>query len=287
MTQTTPAYNALVAHHRRLHHLGHLQAIATWDRMTHMPPAAASARAAAQAEMAALLQQLRTDAKLDAQLASASLEALGADEALNLALMQREQRLAHAVPDDVAARREACESAAMRAWGPAKAANDWPGFAEQLKPLVAVVREEAACLGQALGLSRYDALLERWEPGMRHARVKALFADVASWLPGLVAQAQERQARSAIVEPIVEPIGPFPAAAQQRLCEQVMATLGFDFKGGRLDTTLHPFTGGVPEDVRLATRFAEDSFMPALMGTIHETGHARYQQDLPDRKSVV
>jgi carboxypeptidase Taq len=81
--------------------------------------------------------------------------------------------------------------------------------------------------------------------------------------------------------PPLEPVGPFPAAVQQRLCEQVMALLGFDFDAGRLDTTQHPFTGGVPEDVRMATRFDETNFLPALIGTIHETGHSRYQQNLP------
>ena len=60
-----------------------------------------------------------------------------------------------------------------------------------------------------------------------------------------------------------------------------MALLGFDFDAGRLDTTQHPFTGGVPEDVRMATRFDETNFLPALIGTIHETGHSRYQQNLP------
>jgi carboxypeptidase Taq len=65
------------------------------------------------------------------------------------------------------------------------------------------------------------------------------------------------------------------------LCERVMRLLGFDFEAGRLDVSTHPFCGGVPEDVRITTRFREDEFLSSLMGTIHETGHARYEQGLP------
>jgi carboxypeptidase Taq len=60
-----------------------------------------------------------------------------------------------------------------------------------------------------------------------------------------------------------------------------MRLLGFDFEAGRLDVSTHPFSGGVPEDVRLTTRYREDDFLSSLMGTVHETGHARYEQGLP------
>ena len=60
-----------------------------------------------------------------------------------------------------------------------------------------------------------------------------------------------------------------------------MRCCGFDFEAGRLDVSTHPFSGGVPEDVRLTTRYREDDFVRSLMGTIHETGHGRYEQNLP------
>jgi carboxypeptidase Taq len=60
-----------------------------------------------------------------------------------------------------------------------------------------------------------------------------------------------------------------------------MRLLGFDFEAGRLDVSTHPFCGGVPEDVRMTTRYRDDEFLGSLMGTIHETGHGRYEQNLP------
>ncbi|XLM21605.1 carboxypeptidase M32, partial [Chromobacterium piscinae] len=74
---------------------------------------------------------------------------------------------------------------------------------------------------------------------------------------------------------------PFPVERQRDLGLEVMQLLGFDFDAGRLDVSNHPFCGGVPEDVRITTRYREDDFVQSLMGIIHETGHARYEQGLP------
>jgi len=120
-------------------------------------------------------------------------------------------------------------------------------------------------------------MLDRYEPGMRCAQLDRVFGDVRQWLPGLIRQVIAKQAR----EPVIAAVGPFPQAAQRRLCEQVIGLLGFDFEAGRLDVSTHPFCGGVPEDVRITTRFRDDDFLTSLMGTIHETGHGRYEQNLP------
>jgi carboxypeptidase Taq len=82
-------------------------------------------------------------------------------------------------------------------------------------------------------------------------------------------------------ETVVDAVGPFAIEAQRALGVEVMGLLGFDFEGGRLDISTHPFCGGVPQDVRITTRYNEATFAPSLMGIIHETGHARYEQRLP------
>jgi carboxypeptidase Taq len=140
-----------------------------------------------------------------------------------------------------------------------------------------IAREEAALLAAQSGLRPYDALMDRYEPGMRSATVERVFGDVKSWLPGLIARVTAKQQQ----EKVIAPAGPFPKAAQRALSLDVMRLLQFDFDGGRLDESTHPFSGGVPEDVRLTTRYREDDFVQSLMGTAHETGHARYEQNLP------
>ena len=275
----TPACDALEALHRRLHHLGHLAAIAGWDQATMMPPGGNEARAAALAELAGLTHRLRTDPSLRDTLERARDEDLDDDRRANLREIEREWRLANALPAELVERRQLATSRCEHAWRTQRPANDWGGFLENFREVLAVSREEAARLSDLTGLSRYDALMDRFEPGMTSAVVDRVFGDLRGWLPDLITRVRARQAAQG--EPPPAPVGPFPVAAQRALCEQLMGLLGFDFAAGRLDVSAHPFCGGVPEDVRLTTRFREDECLAGLMGTIHETGHARYEQNLP------
>jgi len=276
-TTATPAYDELVGTYIRLHRLGHLQSIAGWDQAANMPAKGNEARAAALAEMAALLHRMRTDGALADQLARAGQEPLDDLQRANLREIHRDWRSANALPESLVQRRSMATARCEHAWRSQRPANDWAGFLVNFRPLLAVAREEAALLSAQTGLSRYDALMDQFEPGMTSATLDRVFGDVRQWLPGLIQQVRDKQA----AEPLIEPVGPFPLAAQRALCERVIRWLGFDFEAGRLDVSTHPFCGGVPEDVRMTTRFREDDFLGALMGTIHETGHGRYEQNLP------
>jgi carboxypeptidase Taq len=191
--------------------------------------------------------------------------------------MRREWLSANALPESLVQRQQLATSRCEHAWRRQRPAGDWAGFVENFREVLALGREEAALLSAKTGLSKYDALMDRYEPGMTSATLDRVFGEVRQWLPGLIQQVREGQA----AEALIAPVGPFPVVAQRALCEQVIRMLGFDFEGGRLDVSTHPFCGGVPEDVRMTTRFREDNFLGSLMGTIHETGHGRYEQNLP------
>ncbi|MEN9417984.1 MAG: hypothetical protein RI988_1604 [Pseudomonadota bacterium] len=277
MHTSTPTYDTLTALNQRLHHLGHLGSVAGWDQAANMPPKGNEARSAALAELAGLMHGLRTDPALPDRLARAEQEPLDDLQRANLREMRRNWELANALPADLVQRRTRAARRCEHAWRTQRPANDWQGFLENFREVLAIAREEAALLAERSGLARYDALMDRFEPGMTSATVERVFGEVRQWLPGLIAQVVARQAS----EPVIRPEGPFPLAAQRALCERAMRLLGFDFEAGRLDVSTHPFCGGVPEDVRITTRFREDEFLSSLMGTIHETGHARYEQNLP------
>jgi carboxypeptidase Taq len=119
--------------------------------------------------------------------------------------------------------------------------------------------------------------MDNYEPGMTAVRIDALFGDLLTWLPDLVRRVREKQS----TQNVIAPKGPFPRAAQYEVGLAAMKLLGFNFEAGRLDESAHPFCGGAPEDVRLTTRYREDDFVGSLMGVIHETGHGRYEQNLP------
>jgi carboxypeptidase Taq len=277
MTPATPVYDVLSSTWTRLHRFGHLQALAGWDQAANMPPKGNEARAAALSEMAALLHRMVTDPALPDQLARAEQEPLDDAQRANLREMRREWRAQNALPESLVQRQQLATSRCEHAWRTQRPANDWAGFLPNLKAVLAIAREEAQLLADQTGCSRYEALMDRFEPGMTTAQIDHVFGEVRQWLPGLTRRALELQSQ----RPVIEPVGPFPVAAQRALCEQVMRLLGFDFEAGRLDVSTHPFCGGVPEDVRMTTRFREDEFLGSLMGTVHETGHGRYEQNLP------
>ena len=273
----TPCYDALVRSFARRHRLDHLLQIALWDRAALMPRKGAEARAAAVAEMQAWLHRLSTDPQLRGWLERAYEEPLDDDARANLREMERAWRRANALPEALVEATSLATSRCEQGWERQRPANDWPGFLENFREVVRLRREAAHRLADDIGVGPYDALLDLHEPGLRAADVDRLFADLQGWLPPLMQKARERQARRAVELPN----GPFPKERQRALSHRVMALLGFDFEAGRLDESTHPFSGGVPEDTRLTTRYRDDDFLQSLMATIHETGHARYEQNLP------
>lgn len=277
MTTATPAYDELAATWLRLHRFQHLQSICWWDQASNMPPKGNEARAAALAEMAALVHRLRTEPALKDRLARAEQEPLDALQRANLREITREWRASNALPESLVQARQLATSRCEHAWRTQRPANDWTGFVENFREVLRIARQEAALLAEQTGLAKYDALMDRYEPGMTSAQVDRVFGDLRQWLPGLIRRVRDKQAG----EPVVAPQGPFPVPAQRALCEDAMRLLGFDFTAGRLDVSTHPFSGGVPEDVRLTTRYREEEFLVSLMGTIHETGHGRYEQNRP------
>ncbi len=121
-------------------------------------------------------------------------------------------------------------------------------------------------------------MLDSYEPGVTEAEIDALFDRLAQDLPTLVHEALERQAQQPAP---LRPEGDFPIAAQAQLGRRLMGLAGFDFEHGRLDVSLHPFSGGTPDDVRITTRYEEADFTSSLMAVMHETGHALYELGLP------
>jgi carboxypeptidase Taq len=276
-TMNLPAYENLTVLFTRLYRYQHLAAIISWDQAAMMPPKGNQARAAAVAELDVVMHQTLNDPSLPALMEAASQENLDPAQRVNLCEMRRDWEHACLLPTRLVEASSLAGSRCEHAWRTQRKANDWPGFLANFRPLVALAREEAQILSQAKAISPYDALMDRFEPGSRSADIDAAFGTVKTWLPDLIARVVEHQA----CETVVQPQGPFAIEQQRALGLDVMRLLEFDFDSGRLDISTHPFCGGVAEDVRITTRYSEDDFMRSLMGIVHETGHARYEQNLP------
>jgi carboxypeptidase Taq len=273
------AYSDLATRFRRLGRVNDAAAMLSWDTAAVMPEGASEARGAQIATLRVIAHDMETDPAVGDLLVGAEAETdLDAWQRANLAEMRRAHTRAVCVPTDLVEALSVASARCEMTWRAARQASDFAQILPLAENLLSLTRERAAALSAVLALSPYDALLEGYEPGGRAADIDPVFADLASFLPGFIAEARDRSAKRGAA---TRPKGPFPIALQKALAERLMARIGFDFNHGRLDTSTHPFCGGVPDDVRITTRYNEAEFVSALMGVLHETGHALYEQGLP------
>ncbi|HXA34940.1 MAG TPA: carboxypeptidase M32, partial [Steroidobacteraceae bacterium] len=195
----------------------------------------------------------------------------------NLHEMRRQRDHAIATPPSLIARLAKATARAEVYWVEAKKANDFKLLAPHLDEVVHLVRDKAALLGQARGLAPYDALVDGFTPGISTADIDTIFKALSRKLPGLINDAIEVQAAHAPI-PLA---GKFTVARQRSLSVDVLKAMGFPFDRGRLDESEHPFTEGVPGDIRVTTRFDPNDPFSGLLGAVHETGHAMYDLGLP------
>jgi carboxypeptidase Taq len=274
------AYQDLEARFRRLNTLREAAGVLHWDMSTVMPEGGAGARSEQLATLEVVCHEMLTDPALADLLAAAEAEAGQLDPwaRANLREMRREWRHATALEADLVEALAKATMACEMTWRKARPENDFAAVLPAFEEVLALTRRAAAAKADALGRSPYDALLDQYEPGAAIARIAPVFDDLAAFLPGFLGEVMERQAAA---DAPLAPQGPFPEEAQEALGRRLMAAAGFDFAHGRLDVSLHPFCGGVPDDVRITTRYDESDFAKALMGVLHETGHAMYERGLP------
>ncbi|WP_419900592.1 carboxypeptidase M32 [Roseomonas sp. USHLN139] len=271
-----PAYDRLKARFARIGALGEAQSMLHWDAAAVMPPGGAAARGEQLATLAGLAHQLMTEPGLAADLAEA--EAAGDWDSANLELMRHAQARATALPGDLVEASARANAACETVWRDARAKSDFAMVRPLLEEVVRLQRETAAALSAVSGLSPYDSLMESYQRGIGAGDVEPIFSAYESFLAEALPRAEEIQARQPAPR---EPAGPFATATQQTLCRELAGRVGLDFAHARLDESLHPFCGGTPTDVRITTRYTPDSFAQALLGVLHETGHAMYERGLP------
>ena len=272
-------YKQLEQEFKRLHAFRGALSLLRWDAAVMMPRGSADVRgeqlAALETEHHALLTAPRITRLLDR--AQANTLGLQDWQVANLREMRRQRDHAIATPVSLISRLTRATSRAEVRWLEARQQGKFELFAPHLEEVVHLVRDKAALLGQALNLAPYDALVDEFSPGITTADIDAMFKALSRRLPSLIREAIAAQES----RPPAPLTGKFPAGKQRALIVEVMKQIGFPFDRGRLDESEHPFTEGVPGDMRVTTRLDPNDLFSGLLGALHETGHAMYDLGLP------
>lgn len=265
------AYNELMAFNRQTNALGQIAGRLGWDQETMMPRGAGDQRGEEFGAIEAVLHARRTDPRVGEWLAKA--EAENDVEAANLRVIRRSFERTSKIPSRLAEEIAKVTSKAQGIWAEARANNDFSAFAPTLTEVLNLKREEGAALAKDGNV--YDALLDDYEPGATSAELAAMFDALR---PGLV------ELRSAILDrPAPKSVsGEFDETAQMVLTQKIATVFGYDLTRGRIDKAVHPFSSGSGQDVRITTRTSKTDPFNCLYSTIHEVGHACYEQNIDD-----
>ncbi|NCO87481.1 MAG: carboxypeptidase M32 [Rhodobacterales bacterium] len=263
------AYAEMMDFQRETEALAQIAGRLGWDQETMMPRGAAGQRAEEIAALEGVLHARRTDPRLGDWLDKAvSLDAVGH---ANIRLIRRSYDRAVKIPSHLAAEIARVTSLAQGTWAQARADEDVAAFLPVLAQVVKLKREEARALAQ--GADAYDALLDDYEPGATSAQLAAMFGALR---PGLV------DLRAAVLAaPAPAPLsGTFDEAGQLALSQKLALAFGYDLNKGRIDKAVHPFSSGSGSDVRITTRTNPVDPFNCFYSTIHEVGHATYEQNI-------
>ena len=278
MKNNNSAYQQLHDHFDKIGELENIAEIAYWDEATMMPEGSGETRGKSLATLSGVIHELKTDPKIGDWLSESEGDnSLDLWQKANVFEIRRIFEECSVIPVALAEELEHRSFQSEQAWRNYRADNDWSSMLPLLSSLVDLVREKAKTLGDVKGANPYDALLDQYEPGMTSESIDQEFAKLKHFLPDFIEEVIKTQDRN---KP-KDLTGPFEVNKQRALGLQVMKSMGFNFDKGRLDISHHPFCGGTPDDTRITTRYNEDSFEESLMGVIHETGHALYEQGLP------
>lgn len=253
-----------------------------WDQETYMPEGGGAYRADVLAYMSLLHHQMATGQKLKDYL-SRHID-LGTGEIVNITLNDEEKRLVtllwkdlkklSVLPEEFVEEMSKHTSATQQAWFKAKQANDFSAYAPYLEKMIELKKKEAEYLGYKD--KPYDALLDNFEPGMTTETVTKLFGDLKVRLMKLV---NKINAAKQVDDSILQQS--FDTDEQWKFGMKVASDMGLNMKCARQDVSAHPFTIGFhPEDVRITTRLTDTMLLSGLFSTIHESGHAIYEQGL-------
>jgi len=256
------------------------EALLGWDERTYMPKNGAEARSNQVALLSGMIHDRMTAPRVGELLDVIEGSDLLSDPESVTAVSFREARRGYEkqvkLPKDLVEALAKTTSLAQSVWTEARQKSDFGMFLPKLKEVIDLKHRQAEAYGYET--EPYDALLDDYEPDMTSAEISRVFGELRDELVPLVKKIADSPKKPDIS--IIE--NDYPVDLQEKFGREAAAAIGYDFDSGRLDVTAHPFTIGIaPGDVRITTRYNPKHLGQALFGTLHEGGHAMYEQGLP------
>lgn len=248
-----------------------------WDSSVMMPdgPAAAQARGQQVATLTGVARSMLLSSETATALEKATAELSDADPDARYIVDRVTEALDfhNRIPAQLSIDRAMIKAAATQAWTVAREQSDFSIFAPHLEKTVEISRAYAAAIGVPDGGHPYDALLGLSEPGTTLASLRALFAELKAGITPILRKAAANPPRTDFLH------RKYPVEMQEHVAKKLAKAIGYDFGGGRLDPTVHPFAVSFTSaDVRITTRYYPDFINASIFGTLHESGHAMYEQ---------
>ncbi len=279
-------YKKLLERNKSFALLGSAEAIVNWDMETMMPPKAINLRS----EQLALLSEIHhkmstapvTGKLLNSMLKHREYESLSEVEKRNVHLMKKNYDEQTKLPSKLVTAIAKQQAISINTWKKAKAQKNFALFKPELEKLVALNKQAADILMKVKQTKTpYDALIDIYEPKMSSQTITKVFVELQQGLEDLLKKIESQKQPDVTI--LQQPVA---AEKQKEIAKLLMQTLGYETPpsptaGGRLDETEHPFTTGYYDDVRITTHYHTDNFASSVFSVLHETGHALYEQGLP------
>jgi len=271
------AYQELTVYQRETEALGQVMGRLGWDQETVMPRGAGEQRAEEMAALEGVLHARRVSSQMGdwlAKIDDAELDQVGQ---ASMRIIRKDYARNTKVPGELAAEIARTVSKAQGVWAEARANEDVSGFLPILKTVIELRQQEGSAISD--GGNTYDALLQDYESGGSASEMGAMFDAMR---PRLVALRDEIWQRP----PVKGVEGSFDTVTQMAMSDKLASVFGYDRDMGRIDKAVHPFSSGSGLDVRITTRTSDDDPFNCIYSTIHEVGHATYEQSI-DRNYLL
>ncbi len=258
--------------------LNHAAALLRWDQATYMPPGGAPARGRQTALLSRIAHERLTDPEVGRLLEEAERETASmagdSDEASLVRVARREFEQAIRIPGGLVSDFNEHTASIYQAWTAARPANDFAAVRPMLERTLELSRRMSQCFGPRESIA--DPLIDFSDYGMKASTIRALFAQLRARLVPIVRAITTRPpADDSCLKQAA------PEADQLAFGLEVIRAYGYDFSRGRQDKTHHPFmTKFSLGDIRITTRVRENDLTDALFSTLHECGHALYEQGI-------